>query len=508
LGKRFQAETAEQFVAALSSGSPAQSKSLLAIESLAWCHALPRLTGQLPASLWWDLLRQLLSSADESAREVHPDPLCWQLWSAELPMTLAYLFPELTPCRQRAHGGLQSLRDGMEEILDGEGLPHSKDLHLLRPLLACWTRWGYLAEADAELAWDKSARAHFAWTVQQALRFTRRDHTQVFSNQPAEAFVSTLFKAAIKLADNRACKRLARVTLDAKKNRDGAIRKKKLPAPCLNSHWSALTVLRPSWQSTSPQLAVSYSGRQVQVELTTGRELLASGVWQCDVAREGQACQMLTDWDEVCWQSDEDVDYLELEAKFSGDITIQRHIVMARKDGFLMLADAVIGQQTGTLAYRGTLPLAAAVRFDPAADSRDGRLVGRKQRARLMPLALKEWRSDHRPGGLEQTSEGLVLNQTQTGCSMFAPLFFDLDRNRRKEEFTWRQLTVAEQRTNLPSDVAVGYRVQCGNRQWLIYRSLSRPAMRTVLGQNLSSELLVTRFYQTGETASLVEIET
>jgi hypothetical protein len=69
-------------------------------------------------------------------------------------------------------------------------------------------------------------------------------------------------------------------------------------------------------------------------------------------------------------------------------------------------------------------------------------------------------------------------------------------------------LTVAEQRTNLPSDVAVGYRVQCGNRQWLIYRSLSRPAMRTVLGQNLASELLVTRFYRTGETASLVEIET
>ena len=53
----------------------------------------------------------------------------------------------------------------------------------------------------------------------------------------------------------------------------------------------------------------------------------------------------------------------------------------------------------------------------------------------------------------------------------------------------------------------MGYRVQVGKDQWLMYRSLSMPANRSVLGQNLSNECVVARFDQDGDVEPLVEIE-
>ncbi len=90
---------------------------------------------------------------------------------------------------------------------------------------------------------------------------------------------------------------------------------------------------------------------------------------------------------------------------------------------------------------------------------------------------------------------------------MFAPLFIDLDPGRLGSRCTWRQLTVAENLAALPSDAAVGYRAMIGDRQWLLYRSLVKPANRTVLGHNLITELLVARFDRRGQVQSIVEIE-
>jgi hypothetical protein len=49
--------------------------------------------------------------------------------------------------------------------------------------------------------------------------------------------------------------------------------------------------------------------------------------------------------------------------------------------------------------------------------------------------------------------------------------------------------------------------VQVGKSQWLVYRSLSVPDVRTVLGANLMHEFLVGRFKPDGHVKTLVEIE-
>ena len=54
----------------------------------------------------------------------------------------------------------------------------------------------------------------------------------------------------------------------------------------------------------------------------------------------------------LCWVSDDDVDYLELEIEFGEGLRVQRHLLLARHDRFLLLADAVLsrGRRRFTIA--------------------------------------------------------------------------------------------------------------------------------------------------------------
>jgi len=182
-------------------------------------------------------------------------------------------------------------------------------------------------------------------------------------------------------------------------------------------------------------------------------------------------------------------------------------MLLAREDYFLFVADAVLGNRPARLEYRGCLPLREPVTLDPAKETWEGSIRGRWGRVRVLPLALPEWRVGTRVGSLLHTERGLELCQSVCGSSLFAPLFFDLKPRRMTRPLTWRQLTVAENRRIQPPDVAVGYRVMVGKDQWLIYRSLAEVGNRTLLGHNLSNELLVARFDREGEVEPLVEIE-
>ena len=78
------------------------------------------------------------------------DPLARQLLAGELPLTLAYLFGEIAPCRKLGRQARRELSAGLVELLDGEGLPHAEHLLLLRPLLACWTRCRAIGNESAK----------------------------------------------------------------------------------------------------------------------------------------------------------------------------------------------------------------------------------------------------------------------------------------------------------------------------------------------------------------------
>jgi hypothetical protein len=67
-------------------------------------------------------------------------------------------------------------------------------------------------------------------------------------------------------------------------------------------------------------------------------------------------------------------------------------------------------------------------------------------------------------------------------------------------------LTVADTRQNLPPQQAVGFRVQQGLEQWLVYRTLDEPRNRSVLGCNISCGFLMGRIGRTGVVDRDIEI--
>jgi hypothetical protein len=498
-------------------------------EGLAWLHLLVARTELFSCELWWQVFTHVLELARRPAVSLESDPLTHQVLAGELPLSLAALLPELNPCRVLRAPAAVALSNGMAELLDGEGLPQCRYLDVFHSLIACWSRCRLVGRHMEDGCWNEAAEAQFPLALREAVRLAPVssgirenpvpvDHG-ILTNSATKPSLVRRANAAIGqlawLADvardlncDKPTRRLVCGVLDPrKKSRARPIQPGRLPSPAVHSEWAEIAVLRTDWSRRAAQLSVAYGEEAVRLKFTVGSDTFFAGRWELDVRIDGAPAAPAGSWREVCWASDDDCDYLELEIALTESLRVQRQMLLARRDQFLFLADAVLGERSRTLSYSGRLPLAGDLTTSAAAETCEMLLEARKSRALILPLALPEWRADLRGGALGVGGDGLELSHSCTGGRLFAPLWIDLAPRRADKPFTWRQLTIAEQRQNLPRDEAAGYRVQFGRRQWLIYRSLTEPTNRTLLGHNLSTDFLLARFGRDGETEKIVEIE-
>jgi hypothetical protein len=349
--------------------------------------------------------------------------------------------------------------------------------------------------------------------VQQCLRFSRRDGAALFQQGYDSSHDEPLLATAHELLPKRRQRRIPspKQLLGGKASSDAS----KWVRPSAHSDDAGAALLRRDWSRSSDRLAVQYpqaptwaAGRSpmLPLQLWLGADLVFAGDWRLELRVDGESREQTTPWSETLWSSDADVDYLELQAEFGDGVKVQRHLMLARQDKCLFLADAVRASGDRRIEYRGTLPLGDNITLQTNDEASEIIVHGSKQRAIALPLALPEWKADRRYGRLQAAERALVLEQTGQGQALMAPLWFSL-KEKYDEALTWRQLTVAETLMQQPRDRAVGYRVQVGKRQWLLYRSLTPRANRTVLGHNLSTEFLVARFRRSGEVSTLIEVE-
>ncbi len=477
------------------------------IACLAWSHALPALASLLPEVTWRRLLDQLASIAGESsAISCNENPVEAQLLGGELPLTLGCLFPELPQCRRLWKSGAASLCTAIREQLDGEGMPRSDQLQSARLLLACWTRCRILERCAGQNAFTASARRQYVWMVRQSLRLTRPDGTACLWHGSGLPWPDALLQSALEFAQDPACNAMARV-LSPEQKKPTRVSVSDLPAPSVESEWSQIAILRSQWSRPASQFTVAYSGQTVQCELNVHGQNVWSGPWTSTVSLNDRDLALASDWQQVCWSADEDGDYLELQAELAEGGTVQRQMFLAREDSFLLLAEAYLGKEPDAIRYRSCLPVASGLSFASERETHEGLLQGRRRIARVLPLALPEWRAAGNAGSLEFANQALQWRFSKTGRHMFVPVFLDLDPKRLVSPMTWRHLTVAERLVIQNSDTAVGYRVQVGDRHWLVYRALDHVGNRTVLGQNYSSEFVVARIPREGEAKKLIEVE-
>lgn len=485
----------------------------LSLQLVALAYALPKLAAELPAETWWFLVERLHATATQAMVErieLTDDPrniLRNQLLAGELPLALGLLFPEVRALRALRAGARAALTEALIEVTDGQGLPHGRLLPIIGPLFACWTRARLLAESVGGRAWSRPAELQFEWLVRHAIRLADADGTFLLSSSadsPANksaadgsSWSKELFATAIKLAGDRGDGAAAKAALPS-----GIVTKKQArvcksaPAPSLNSDWSGVTVMSDGWEQSDARLAISYVADPPTLDLSVDGEKVFDGAWRCSTSCDGKPVEPAGEWEQLCWESGKQYDFLELGLKLTSGLHIERQILFGREDRVLYLADIVFSND-GTkrrIEHTSSLPLAIGSHWTPENETRDGTLSSDKFHAAVLPLGLHEWRADPRSGSLVEQNGHLILTQGTSGSALCCPLFIDLDRKRSKKERTWRQLSVAEWMELMSPDIAVGYRAQSGDDQWLMYRSLGALGNRSLLGHNVSGEFCAGRF--------------
>lgn len=485
----------------------------LAVGCLAAAHILGEKGGALDAAIGWKVLDLLADTARHAASWSPLEPradlaVAQQMLAVELPLTLAYLFPEMQPLHRLRTGVAERLCQATDELLNRDGLPRAHHLDAMRPLLACWTRCRAMAAELKRGQWPRRAKRQYKALLRQSLRWTDADG-RLALHSDGDPWRGDFLKAALRIGGGKKDAAAARRLL-ADKKAGGAKPSKRigLPVRSVSCDSSGLTLMRSGWHAGAALVAVDFSSPEVQLHAWAAGRKLLGGAWTVECSIDGVARKPHGSWDELCWFSDNDVDYLELSLPLEGGAWIERQVLLAHKDQFLILADHLKHATKAHLEYAWELPLGRGLLLCGEGETRDALIIDGSPLARLTPLALPEWRIDPRIGELSFTAGAIHLAQRAMSSALACPLFVDLNPHRAGQPSTWRQLTVAESLAIQSSDVAVGYRVQAGKDQWVYYRSQGPRGNRTFLGQNTSSELLVARFRApAGEIETLVEIE-
>ncbi len=502
---KLQADSIKKWLERLESG---ESTAAFFLDAIFLCHQLPKLASDIGRESWNELYSHLIALSRECVvGGPAENPWTAQLAIVELPITLAYLFPELEECGKLGRDGAERLSSSITDLLDGQGFPTARDLSWMYPLAAAWTRSLTMIKEIRGLKVDSNAKLEYEWLLRNILRLTDSKASRPFSTETVDPVgLQQMIKAGTKLTGDVQDVALSKLVLQGKDIPDS-----KLPPDSgYHSEWCGLAVLKSDWEVDSPQLIVDFSELTLKVELRVQGKTVFSTPWDADVLVDGKRLRPKgASWESVCWFADFDVDYLELQLELTDGWTIQRQFLMARQDLFLYTADVLLGpgEAHAKIDYRITLPCGADIRLEPQEDSREGSIVGKRKIGVAMPIGLPEWRADPRLGELQMRDGAIELAQKHQGRALVAPLFFDFHRTRMRKPLTWRQLTVAESLQIQTRDQAVGYRVQVGHEQWLFYRSLAKGACRTVLGQNLTAEFLCARFLDDGDVDHIIQVE-
>ncbi|MCA9180750.1 MAG: hypothetical protein KDA51_04835, partial [Planctomycetales bacterium] len=291
-----------------------------------------------------------------------------QLLTCELPLSLAYWFPRIDVFCEMGQRGTAALSESIIELLDGEGVPHARHLPYLPLLFACWTRCVYLDSFGPGNRIDRDARLQFEWLVRQTLRFRRADGQLVLTQCDTPArLISDMISAAMAIAGD---------DLD-RDIQSAALPKSKLPVihhlPAAGEHsaWAEVAVLRTDWTTSAAICAIDFCRECPSIELAVGKKLIAQGQDMPTVQVNGQMAAVRQPWEEICWESDDDVDYVELEAVLQHGLVLQRQYALFRDEMLLFTADAILGATQTDIEYERRLPFVDGISLSAKEETRE-----------------------------------------------------------------------------------------------------------------------------------------
>ena len=249
---------------------------------------------------------------------------------------------------------VESLEDLTDRMLDGDGWPESEFFHEFGLLAASWLRCAKLFD-HLDIAIEAGTESRLDWLTHQMVRSARHDGSLFFDEKNAGINCRSFAKSLAGYSlDGSIKKLLLRRADDKKKIKSKPIR--NLPAPSSVSEWAQTSVLRSGWQAGSPAVAALFGQSKIDLELANKFSIVA-GNCTPTIWIDGELQQPCSEIGVTCELNFDEVDILELEIDY-GQWKLQRQLVMLR-DGLVLIADNVLGEESARIEYRCEFPLAA-----------------------------------------------------------------------------------------------------------------------------------------------------
>jgi hypothetical protein len=469
----------------------------------------------------------LLERLVKSARSAQAPLASGETPSARFVLTVSRLFCDIEACRCLDRDAVAALTNEIHRLVSAEGTVSLRGSAAMVERVVRWSAVRDVAVATGDLPWDNATEKRFADAVGTTLRLLGgHGRLLVGAGRMPEAFSDPVLAVAAASDSKRVRRTAETVQAPAGRHASGSRTKKdgrhaRLLPRDLHDAAAAIAIIRSGWERNAVRVLLNYRDAVPHLEIAVGDRLLVDGPWLWRASKGGRPLEMEGPWAVSCWESDKKATYLEIIAPLAGGLQIDRQIVLLPRDRVVLLADTIThqtgdhasdavqeprsSQSEGGLRLESVVPLAAALEGEQAEETREVLVYDTKPRLMAVPLALPEWKTAGR-GGFTATPDGLALDHQAVGSRCYSPLWLDLEPARQGRPLTWRQLTVADTRQNLPPHQAAGFRIQEGLEQWLVYRTLDEPRNRTVLGCNISCGFLMGRIGRTGVVERAIEI--
>ncbi len=443
------------------------------------------------------------------------------LRNCELPWLAGVVFAAVKGSDKLRQAGAELLEHELVERTDDKGAPHADLLPRLPLWLAVSTRMLQSAERRQIEFWDADAADLYCSMIEKIAPIIQPDghfalsHVQIpDSRQFAEEVLRTSgwseTEAALRALFTPP-KRGARPSASKKSTpaSRSATSRKTLPEICIapvnQSDDAGWAVMRTHWGAHADRIIVTHDQPALNIEFTIqGRQILA-GEWYSEISSGNQTTPLHGEWSCVCWMTDDESDYIELQYSLLGVVRSERQILLSRKDEFCFIAESLAEIRYDQFNYRTRLPLADGVKATTSATTREVRLDADGVPVRIFPVALPDQHVFSTPG---RFGADLSLQTTASGVAWYNPMIIDWSPARRSATALWKSLTVAEEQKIVKPDVATGHRIKVGDHQWLIYRSLKQThEARSVLGHQTRYETMIGSVEKNGDITPLMLVE-
>lgn len=539
---RLSRETTELLRLWLSNRASEAEECSLAL--LACCELLSLYGSQFPAEVIGGLWRVTLAGAlaqsesfvkaagiedwDEYVSAEGADGATW-LKAGLLPFICGLLFDDVKGAPRLFRTGRTSLNDQLLQVTDEGGVP-TGDVYAAMPrFLSLWIDGLLVARLFEGTLWKKPAAKRFEKMLPR-LAAAVRDGGVLTCATNGESAADILRIAAelqgtlpeadwvksLELAGNADLERpqspATKKTIPTKA-KSGKSKKKvaKAAIPSWQSDDTDAACLRTSWAPDASLATVRFDGEPVQLELVVDGVPVFSGAWNLELAEGGQILELEDEWECICWSSDSDGDFLELQLEFEGGPMINRYIFLSRTQQFAIISDIVSGSNAERIDLGSLLPLADGVTLKTDGTCREQILTAGENQVRVFPLALPQDPGVGTAGSVglahQDDTPCLAISQASESGTMFSPIVLDWSPERRSLPAEWRQLTVTRA-SEIDSTGAASMRIQVGKLHLVLYRSLCESdRYRTFLGYQSESETVIGKFTKSGVIQEILIVE-